>query len=1016
MKDLRKLWTIEGLLADYNHDGIPDEVNMELIMASEDCAPSGLIDFYGRLGLETTSLSFPFKKSPDHVKLALEMNPVLDFSICKLSSETSTVHMTGKSEEQLSRLLTWLASSWPFTLPDSFSNEEIVEIGLREDHYYITFSSGKKSDWLPIISPTRKNKTFSKMSGLQDIWSMKGFFQGDRVDLNSQVNIEISFTEKNISSKLLTQTSEFMARIGLHSTGISFPVTQNDQPEIRFVINVTNDPSCVVSYEAQDDVNTVLIKGEEEAVIQALAYFTKAKPYEEGGDFAVWEQLVRRKEQHDESSLLKKSWQDVGERNDLERLITLWIEKGAKSDDELFIEIFVSEPTSIRHELSARFTHLLQEKTKQAKVTVHSAFKPGYFWIEEEVIPKIKTQSVGKVIISCQEESQPGLELKNRWIQEMYPVDLLLAQKLEISEDQVEFNLNPEQQSTYVVSVLDLTGEKIVEEELTVPTVEMDYVDRKQKVYPTTGQILFYRNEQLEEKVHNPTDRERFWQYFMNEVIPELTEILPLDEEGRGFKQPFFSRLHVEVEMSEEELRLGFDEERISSLEALHEDIYFDVLDYFEHLGEQRVGKGWNAPGGIHPFMHVLEGSTPSASIEVFGFTLKLIDPVTTSSLSFSKEKPEPVSCVVIVEREGEKEYHTLMQDQWKGISMPIFTEEVEELADLPGVSLSLAGISYEGRPIPAIELIKPTNASHYSAHKLSLYKPTILIETGHHANEVSSMPAVRNLIRYIANHPTLLDKMNIVAIPYANPDGVALHQKMTIDNPEWKHHAARYNAVGLEYSHVRFEQTIFGEADVIPTMIHRWLPDVIVDCHGIPSHEWIQPFAGFNSPPRFPVSYWTPQSLIYGIGRKLNQERYPAHDKALAKVMEQITNKVNTDQEIKNKNQYWQKRYHKYGTAWLPDVFPIEQSNDMSFFLWNTEVNRSSTAYQSRYPEWCSIDLITEAADETVYGEALDRCVKAQELFLLGVVDAVVGAKYSVQQSQKNQHIHYHRERPLIL
>ncbi|MFP3416416.1 hypothetical protein SB773_33815, partial [Bacillus sp. SIMBA_074] len=82
------------------------------------------------------------------------------------------------------------------------------------------------------------------------------------------------------------------------------------------------------------------------------------------------------------------------------------------------------------------------------------------------------------------------------------------------------------------------------------------------------------------------------------------------------------------------------------------------------------------------------------------------------------------------------------------------------------------------------------------------------------------------------------------VVIPYANPDGIALHQELVKENPYWKHHAARYNAVGLEYTNHRFKPSIFGESRVVPQLFYRWLPDVIIDDHGIPSHEWTQPFA----------------------------------------------------------------------------------------------------------------------------------------------------------------------------
>ncbi|PKC50862.1 hypothetical protein RhiirA1_485154, partial [Rhizophagus irregularis] len=71
--------------------------------------------------------------------------------------------------------------------------------------------------------------------------------------------------------------------------------------------------------------------------------------------------------------------------------------------------------------------------------------------------------------------------------------------------------------------------------------------------------------------------------------LPKLVETIGDIKDGMGYTEPLFSGLQVEVWMSEEEEKLGVDEERTSSLEALYEDIYFNTLDYFDHLGNKQA-------------------------------------------------------------------------------------------------------------------------------------------------------------------------------------------------------------------------------------------------------------------------------------------------------------------------------------------------------------------------------------------------------------------------------------------
>src|SRR5438874_4606588 len=79
----------------------------------------------------------------------------------------------------------------------------------------------------------------------------------------------------------------------------------------------------------------------------------------------------------------------------------------------------------------------------------------------------------------------------------------------------------------------------------------------------------------------------------------KVTDNRPLPE-----KQPFHRDLDIEVWMSEPDFRIGIDEEQVSSLEALHEDLYFVTLDFFDALGRTTTRRRLAAPGKIFPIIH----------------------------------------------------------------------------------------------------------------------------------------------------------------------------------------------------------------------------------------------------------------------------------------------------------------------------------------------------------------------------------------------------------------------------
>jgi hypothetical protein len=992
MKGLQDIWKIGGFLADQNGDAVPDRINVSIELDG-DCVPKGLIDFCGRLGFETTAMSYGFFG-----------NERAEWSVVFRSSEKETACMWKgrevvfiyKTVGELDELLQFIAVTWPGELAGYV--EPIYKVNLDGKDFIV-------NDDMKVASFYRCKHIASEkkvITSLTDIWNESGFLLDEEPSPLKETNVCFDFhQEPNLP--LLKQCCYMAARIGMSSTKLYFPMTgKGDGFTFSFRECEPGNPAVLLKETG------VELEGNKDSLADMMSYLANAKQVSEGGDFGRWEKQTSTDEE--EEMLFKLEWEEEREITRAKKELDGCLE-GYAPPAHLSAELFLSEPLPER----IRLKHELLSHYGLRNVEIHSAFKPAYSWIEEKVLPQlyIHEEDVHLVEIECRKENgEDGLELPIRWIQELYPIDLLIEREIGISADNVRFSLLEDAESTISVRVLNKQGQLIMEDALNIPVSKMEYVEDGKFAYPTTGQIVVKDGEQILFEKKLPTDRELFYQFYQNEVLPILWKETCNRTEGQGFTKPLFDRVEIDVTMSEEERRLDIDEERISSMEALHEDLYFNTLDYFMVRGEKEYGKGFPAPGGVYPFMKAETGTAPKAAITAYKWRERDSGEAVTTKLVFGRSG-RPAKAVLERVEDGKRFERDICDPNPKRDTRA----EVEKLKlDSGLVRQWIPAVSYHGEEIPVFEMIERTEEQFFSPIKCSLYKPTILIEAGHHANEVSSTPAIIELMQELGTqHSSLLKNVNLIVIPCANPDGANLHERMAEDNPEWKHHAARYNAVGLEYAHVRYKKTVFGEADVVPLIMKRWAPDIIVDDHGIPSHEWVQPFAGYNSPPRFPVSYWMPNALIYGIGRELDRVQYPVHVHNLSVIADRIDQKIKGT-NIYEKNQYWVNRVKKYGHQWLPDVFPIEQTNDLLFYKWQTETNENSFNGIERYPEWVCADIISEAADETVYGEALDICKEAHKLFDLAILEAASEAETSILKEADGTALEMNRQRPLRL
>ena len=100
------------------------------------------------------------------------------------------------------------------------------------------------------------------------------------------------------------------------------------------------------------------------------------------------------------------------------------------------------------------------------------------------------------------------------------------------------------------------------------------------------------------------TDPERFWDRLQTETYAEIVEYVLDTQDGNPSpaNAPYFDEFRIDLRLSEPDHRIGIDEELISSLEALHEDIYFETLTLFDLIGA-RYQTSQPYPGRVLPWI-----------------------------------------------------------------------------------------------------------------------------------------------------------------------------------------------------------------------------------------------------------------------------------------------------------------------------------------------------------------------------------------------------------------------------
>ena len=753
------------------------------------------------------------------------------------------------------------------------------------------------------------------------------------------------------------------------------------------------------------------------------------------------------------------------EVEDLRRRIQKYLSPAIRSGSAVDIDVRVSESHEIRASLNREIRKQILELGADPavlKIQVLAAHKQAYCWIDE--ILKLRLKDANRIRIQYREivpEASPAIESPHRWLHELYPIDDVLSRDLDIPVDRITFEkANVLHAATYEVFAEDASGQTILQESFE-PRFAMrsmfESFPEYAKVRVSTGWLhaivdgIVVADEQVE------TDPERFWNIYQSKTLPRIHNYIQQLYEGEPLPEcaPHFGRLEVDLWLSEPDHRIGIGEERISTLEALHEDIYFETLLFFEILGLHN-------PGRIIPRVHrAREGQDGLARIRFTGKAgpnsrvdlkwknhegkacrqIENLFPISNGrpqikaltvrsgyssavSLEFSgvpntKENIARIEAILEFHKHGvgldwlsyegvdELKFGLAaipktisgfrkprinkipIEEEISGTPIvqcdaPIGPTECEQiirrLALFPEVNAFHAGSSYLGESIWALEVVASSRGRYISQAKAIVAKPVLFITGRQHANEVSSTSHILKLAELLATNPEirqLLDKVHFVLHPMTNPDGAALVEELYRDTPDFMLHAGYMGALGSDVTSEQWsENPRYPEARIRPELWRMWLPDIVLNPHGYPSHEWVQLFAGYTAWVKSRAitarDWWIPRgwfvpAFSYMAG---------SCDAAL-KIRDDAATRIRFHLGSWNEEMY--RRYAKYA-AHDRAVKQMEICNGLLIYSPQRALrpDPNGFTFMQRYPEITLLEIVTEVPDEVASGDWLQTLAQA--------------------------------------
>ena len=598
------------------------------------------------------------------------------------------------------------------------------------------------------------------------------------------------------------------------------------------------------------------------------------------------------------------------------------------------LELWLFEGVQARQALAIQ----LQQRGIHAQV--RSAYKPLLHAFLEE----IDTSTLASVVIEYPRHTAAD---PRRFLLEGYPLEAVIP-GIEVSwvaaPDTAAASTSTStstEQPVYQLALTDRSGLVRTLQLVAPNALKTDLALGQQSLCPTgylrvsdsqSGQLLLA--ERLE------TEFEQAFQMLMRWV----------SEQSWGSSEPYFERLLLRVELPGAEIVDQQGRLLASTFEALHEDLYFSVLEFFQHRSKRpSVNRGLQ-PGQIVPDIRVGHGLV-KVCVECY--------PV--GSPLFELQQPEHQSALNDSGARTQQSVHTSKQEFKQEIKQEFKQEIKQEIKQefkqefkqvisqasaheinlqtcrepLSSESIRAVLALFSGQPFEVLSRQGRAVTGVYRRGTL----PAIVLTGGQHANEASGVVGALRGAQWLAAQP----KAHFAVVPLENPDGYALFAQYRAIHPQHMHHAARYTGLGddLEYR----EQAPWYETEARQQAIALTQAQLHLSLHGYPAHEWTRPLTGYV--PRGFALWSLPKGFFLIV-------RYQAAYKDLAlQWLEALVESVSRLPGVAQFNRVQLQRYESY-----LGVSGFELKHGIACML--SQNDRQNVG----------VKLVTEFPDETIAGE----------------------------------------------
>lgn len=255
-----------------------------------------------------------------------------------------------------------------------------------------------------------------------------------------------------------------------------------------------------------------------------------------------------------------------------------------KRGSAVTLQVRVSETPAIRRDIERQAAAKLAKAGASAvQVQVASAYKQGFFWLTEEVLPELKSKGAKSVHIKVRSANPDPAQntsfhqVSARWIKALFPADEVYRRELGMAFSNFRIEQVEKADTTYSLEAFDAAGRVVFTSSFDPALVKREYLD----VLPgqalldvETGQLSATVDGTTVANARIVTDMEKVWDYYQAKVLPKLRDQLTRARPPAGAEQaPLFRDLKIDISISEPDYDIG-EGEHISPVEGLAHDLY----------------------------------------------------------------------------------------------------------------------------------------------------------------------------------------------------------------------------------------------------------------------------------------------------------------------------------------------------------------------------------------------------------------------------------------------------------